>query len=438
MSKLVKLKIIKICIIVFAFFYLGAVVTAFFDKTMQIFALEQEMKKNQEMEFETGKITGEVDKPMRNLKLNIIGETTNFRNLRSTISNNAFSINEKNKRSNFYLGDVPEKAFSIFTYMPQFDQKLYRYKLDKNSRQYKFNKKCYTDKDGFRKYGNSYLVALGTYFGSRIGDKYLVRVEQSVDEKTGKKLKKKKIKEISVVLGDVKSDRHTDRSHKYCNVYKSTPHILEAIMGSRANHNPRVKRKFQKILSISKNSSDININGNVSGSYNSGKITIKGQINYLPFIAAGTIKNGKISGEYMLGDTAELGNEGVFKFPLLRKFPVTSPFGWRTAPTAGATARHDGIDYGAPHGEPVVASKSGTVIAAQFFQGRGLTVMVKHAHGFTTVYQHLSKLNVRKGERIRQRKVVGNVGTTGASTGAHLHFEIWKNNKPVNPARYVK
>ena len=92
MSKLLKLKIIKICIIVFAFFYIGAVVTAFFDKTMQIFALEQEMKKNQEMEFETGKITGEVDKPMKNLKLNIIGDTTNFRNLRSTISNNVIEI----------------------------------------------------------------------------------------------------------------------------------------------------------------------------------------------------------------------------------------------------------------------------------------------------------------------------------------------------------
>lgn len=438
MNKLIKLKIIKMLIILFAFFYVGAIISAFFNEVMQVFALEQEMKKQQEMEFETGKITGEVDLPMKNLKLNIIGDTANFQNLRAPIVNNTFTINEKNKRRNFYLGDVPDTAFSIFTYMPQFNQKLYKYQLDKNSNQYKFNKKCYTDKDGFRKYNGNYLVALGTYFGSRIGTKYLVKVEHSVDEKTGKKLKKKQIKEIPVVLGDVKSDRHTNKNHKYCNVYKSTPHILEAIMGSRANHNPKVKRKFQKILSISKDSADINLNGRITGNYKEGTITVKGQINYIPFNATGKIKNGQINGDYVLGETAELGNDRSFKYPFSRKYPVTSPFGIRVAPTQGATAVHNGIDYGAPYGTPVLASKSGIVIAAQFFQGRGLTVMVKHSSGYITVYQHLSTLKVHKGKRIRQGTIVGNVGTTGASTGPHLHFEIWKNNKPVNPARYVK
>ena len=438
MNKLVKLKVIKILIILFAFFYMSAIVSAFFNEVMQIFALEQEMKKQQEMEFETGKITGEVDLPMKNLRLNIIGDTTNFQDLRAPIINNTFTINEKNKRRNFYLGDVPKDAFSIFTYMPQFNQKLYRYQLDKNSNQYKFNKKCYTDRDGFRKYNGNYLVALGTYFGSRIGTKYLVKVEHSVDEKTGKKLKKKRIKEIPVVLGDVKSDKHTNKNHKYCNVYKSTPHILEAIMGSRANHNPRVKRKFQKILSISKDSADINLNGHITGNYREGTITVKGSINYIPFNATGKIKNGQINGDYVLGETAELGNDKNFKYPFSRKYPVTSPFGIRVAPTQGATAVHNGIDYGARHGTPVLASKSGIVIAAQFFQGRGLTVMVKHSNGYITVYQHLSTLKVHKGERVRQGMIVGNVGTTGASTGPHLHFEIWKNKRPVNPAKYVK
>ena len=114
---------------------------------------------------------------------------------------------------------------------------------------------------------------------------------------------------------------------------------------------------------------------------------------------------------------------------------ITSGFGGRVAPTAGATTGHDGIDYGAGYGAAVYAADSGTVITAQYNSARGNYIVINN--GMQTWYQHLSSMNVTVGQTVARGQVIGNVGTTGISTGPHLHFEVHVNGVPVNPLNYL-
>ena len=116
---------------------------------------------------------------------------------------------------------------------------------------------------------------------------------------------------------------------------------------------------------------------------------------------------------------------------------ITSGFGGRVAPTAGATTGHDGIDYGAGYGAAVYAADSGTVITAQYNSARGNYIVVNHGNGMQTWYQHLSSMNVTVGQTVARGQVIGNVGTTGISTGPHLHFEVHVGGVPVNPLNYL-
>lgn len=114
-----------------------------------------------------------------------------------------------------------------------------------------------------------------------------------------------------------------------------------------------------------------------------------------------------------------------FVFPLAIPSPITSLFGWRQHPIFGDRRFHTGTDLGAPEGTPVVATQDGEVHIADYLGGYGLTVILRHAEGtFETRYAHLSRILVRPGETIKQGDVVGLVGSTGNSTGPHLHFEL--------------
>ena len=116
---------------------------------------------------------------------------------------------------------------------------------------------------------------------------------------------------------------------------------------------------------------------------------------------------------------------------------ITSGFGGRVAPTAGATTGHDGIDYGAGYGAAVYAADSGTVITAQYNSARGNYIVINHGNGMQTWYQHLSSMSVSVGQTVARGQVIGNVGTTGISTGPHLHFEVHVGGVPVNPLNYL-
>lgn len=128
----------------------------------------------------------------------------------------------------------------------------------------------------------------------------------------------------------------------------------------------------------------------------------------------------------------------ALSYPLLSKMPVTSGYGYRTDPVYGGRRFHGGIDYGAPTGTPVIAAASGQVIRAGQCGGYGLCVEISHAPGFSTLYGHLSRVDVTKGMTIGSRTYIGLVGSTGKSTGPHLHFSAIHNEKSVNPLSFMQ
>jgi murein DD-endopeptidase MepM/ murein hydrolase activator NlpD len=123
---------------------------------------------------------------------------------------------------------------------------------------------------------------------------------------------------------------------------------------------------------------------------------------------------------------ARLGNGNLsMLFPLSIPAAITSAFGWRIHPISGESRFHSGTDLGAPQGTPVLAAFEGEVSVADFMGGYGLTVVVQHNKGAEeTLYGHLSELFVKPGEKVKQGEVIGRVGSTGFSTGPHLHFEF--------------
>jgi len=119
----------------------------------------------------------------------------------------------------------------------------------------------------------------------------------------------------------------------------------------------------------------------------------------------------------------------------LKIYTITSGFGVRFHPILKVYRPHHGVDYGAPYGSPVYAVAEGVVKKAGWMGGYGKTVMIRHPNGFETLYGHLSSILVKVGERVEQGRMIGRVGSTGLSTGPHLHFEVRKNGKLVNPLK---
>jgi hypothetical protein len=115
---------------------------------------------------------------------------------------------------------------------------------------------------------------------------------------------------------------------------------------------------------------------------------------------------------------------------------ITSQFGRRSQPTAGASTNHLGIDLGAPMGARIVAAASGTVTLAGWNGGYGLSVIIDHGGGIITLYGHCSELLVSPGQMVSQGEPIARVGSTGVSTGPHLHFEIRQHGRAVNPVPY--
>ena len=120
----------------------------------------------------------------------------------------------------------------------------------------------------------------------------------------------------------------------------------------------------------------------------------------------------------------QAGVNANFMYPLTIPAPITSLFGWRMHPISGNPRFHAGTDLGAPLGTPVLAASPGTVEIADYMGGYGLTVVLNHNKAtLQTLYAHLSEIFVEPGEKVAQGTVIGRVGSTGNSTGPHLHFE---------------
>lgn len=130
-------------------------------------------------------------------------------------------------------------------------------------------------------------------------------------------------------------------------------------------------------------------------------------------------------------------SSGGFIWPLAVTGKITSGFGPRNSPTAGASSNHQGIDISAPSGTVIYAAKGGTVVTAAYSSAAGNYVMINHGNGVFTVYMHASSLTVSKGDEVSQGQAIAKVGSTGISTGAHLHFGVSVNGAYVNPNNYV-
>ena len=134
---------------------------------------------------------------------------------------------------------------------------------------------------------------------------------------------------------------------------------------------------------------------------------------------------------------AEDGDGGAsgFLWPCPSSRRITSDFGMREIPTPGATANHNGIDIGAPTGSAILASASGRVTTSKYSYSAGNYIVISHGNGVSTVYMHCSALYVSEGEMVSQGQTIGAVGSTGFSTGPHLHFGVMVNGAYVNPRK---
>lgn len=159
-------------------------------------------------------------------------------------------------------------------------------------------------------------------------------------------------------------------------------------------------------------------------------------------LAARFTNNGKEYFAYRVedekGNVFHYGPDGGSSRRLLLKSPlnfkrISSGFGGRKHPISGNWKTHKGIDLAASTGTPVESVGDGTVISAGRNGGYGNYILIRHTQGYETAYAHLSKINVKKGQRVTQGQLIGAVGTTGNSTGPHLHYEMHKNGKVIDP-----
>ena len=116
---------------------------------------------------------------------------------------------------------------------------------------------------------------------------------------------------------------------------------------------------------------------------------------------------------------------------------MASGFGWRTDPFTKARKMHKGMDFTAPRGTPIYASGDGKVVRADNrSSGYGKHIRIDHGYGYLSLYAHLSKYNVSKGQKVKRGDLIGFVGNTGRSEAPHLHYEVWKDKEKINPINF--
>ena len=140
-------------------------------------------------------------------------------------------------------------------------------------------------------------------------------------------------------------------------------------------------------------------------------------------------------------DTGGIASSGQVSVPSsspLQGFVMTSDYGMRTHPVLGGRRNHKGIDHAAPSGTPVYASADGYVTKAEPFSSYGNYIQIEHGGDFQTRYAHLSGYAVAAGQQVRKGDLIGYVGTTGRSTGPHLHYEVRVAGEAVDPRPYMQ
>ena len=133
---------------------------------------------------------------------------------------------------------------------------------------------------------------------------------------------------------------------------------------------------------------------------------------------------------------------GIFEWPLPGDFSITSPFGYRTDPITGEASFHDGVDIAAPEGTAILAAADGVVVTANrtdsWGGSYGYYVKIRHDETYETLYAHCSEVLVKAGQEVEQGDVIALVGSTGNSTGNHLHFEVREGGSKVDPMGFFE
>ena len=127
-----------------------------------------------------------------------------------------------------------------------------------------------------------------------------------------------------------------------------------------------------------------------------------------------------------------------FAEPVLSDGRYSSGFGRRTDPIDGRLAMHAGLDYAAPQGTPILATADGVVVEAGQRSGYGNAVQIRHEFGLETVYAHLNQIRVEVGQHVQRGERIGDMGSTGRSTGSHLHYEIRLNGTALDPMKFIE
>ena len=153
------------------------------------------------------------------------------------------------------------------------------------------------------------------------------------------------------------------------------------------------------------------------------------QNNYVPN------NSGSSSGNNSGGSSG--GSSGGFLYPLPYQVSITDAYGYRIHPLSGQNSWHNGVDFAAGAGTSIYATKSGTVTTAAYSEAWGYYVVINHGDGYSSLYAHMPSLSVSSGQYVTQGQTIGSVGSTGYSTGPHLHFTIYYNGADVNPMSYV-
>lgn len=144
-------------------------------------------------------------------------------------------------------------------------------------------------------------------------------------------------------------------------------------------------------------------------------------------------------GPPVIGGTGNMTGVGHLGSPLKGEWNVTTPYGPRTHPITGNPSFHTGVDLSAGSGTPIFAASNGIIRKAVHGDSiYGNQIILGMGHKWQTMYGHLSRLAVKPGQRVRRGQIIGYVGSTGLSTGPHLHYELWHKQNPVNPFNYYK